>query len=119
YVRDARVYVELAERASGPIPRSVPPAYIWGEVLEVLDGAQPDARIVNLETSVTTSDAAWPEKGIHYRMHPANVACLTVARLDCCVLANNHVLDFGYDGLIETLATLRSAGIGTAGAGVN
>src|SRR5690606_13190212 len=31
YVRDARDYVELAETASGPIPRPVPPSYPWGD----------------------------------------------------------------------------------------
>ena len=119
YVRDARDYVQLAERANGPIPRRVEPDYIWGDALETLDRAQPDARLVNLETSVTVSDDAWPSKGIHYRMHPGNVECLTAARLDCCVLANNHVLDFGRGGLVETLATLRAAGLGTAGAGLD
>src|SRR5262249_48741541 len=76
----------------------------------------PDVRIVNLETSVTTSEDYEP-KGINYRMHPANTPCLTGARLDCCVLANNHVLDWGPSGLLETLATLREAGHRTAGAG--
>jgi poly-gamma-glutamate capsule biosynthesis protein CapA/YwtB (metallophosphatase superfamily) len=52
---------------------------------------------------VTTSEARAP-KGINYRMHPANVGCLTAARIDCCVLANNHVLDWGSAGLEETLA---------------
>jgi poly-gamma-glutamate synthesis protein (capsule biosynthesis protein) len=50
-------------------------------------------------------------------MHPANVDCLTAARIDCCVLANNHVLDWGHAGLAETLDSLRGAGIRTAGAG--
>lgn len=30
----------------------------------------PDARIINLETAVTTNDEPWPRKGINYRMHP-------------------------------------------------
>src|SRR3989442_10236099 len=30
YVRDARVYVELADAVNGPIPRCVDPGYIWG-----------------------------------------------------------------------------------------
>jgi poly-gamma-glutamate synthesis protein (capsule biosynthesis protein) len=50
-------------------------------------------------------------------MHPRNVACLTAARIDCCALANNHVLDWGRAGLRETLETLRAAGVATAGAG--
>ncbi len=119
YVRSALEYVRLAERASGPIARPVDFGYIWGDALAELDRVGPDARIVNLETSVTGSDQAWPHKGVHYRMHPANVGCLTVAKLDCCVLANNHVLDWGRSGFAETLATLHGAGIRTAGAGAN
>jgi poly-gamma-glutamate synthesis protein (capsule biosynthesis protein) len=45
------------------------------------------------------------------------VPCLTAAAIDVCVLANNHVLDWGYAGLGETLDTLRRAAIRTAGAG--
>ncbi|MEW5862628.1 MAG: CapA family protein [Pseudomonadota bacterium] len=116
WVKSALDYVALAEGRNGPIPRPVDFAYIWGDALEELEWERPEARIVNLETAVTTSEDREP-KGIHYRMNPANVACLTAARLDCCVLANNHVLDFGVRGLEETLATLRRAGIATAGAG--
>jgi poly-gamma-glutamate capsule biosynthesis protein CapA/YwtB (metallophosphatase superfamily) len=119
YVKDARDYVTLAEQANGPIPRPIDPAWIWGDALQMLDELMPDARIVNLETSVTVSADYWPEKEIHYRMHPDNVACLTAARLDVCTLANNHTLDFGHKGLIETLKTLHHAGLRTAGAGVN
>jgi poly-gamma-glutamate synthesis protein (capsule biosynthesis protein) len=79
----------------------------------------PDVRIINLETSVTVSDSPWSDKRIHYRMNPANIACLTAAAVDCCVLANNHVLDWDYSGLAETLATLRRARLRTAGAGGN
>src|SRR5690606_15954844 len=115
YVRDARTYVELAERANGPVPRPVSFTYIWGAALAELERVRPDARIVNLETSITRSDSPWPGKGIHYRMHPENIGCLTAAGIDCCVLANNHVCDWGFGGLAETLDVLRAAGIRTAG----
>jgi len=117
YVRDARDYVRLAERANGPIPRPVKPAYLWGDALAELRRAGTDLRIINLETSITASDDAWPGKGIHYRMHPRNIDCLTAARIDCCCLANNHLLDWGYAGLAETLGTLDAARIPHAGAG--
>jgi poly-gamma-glutamate synthesis protein (capsule biosynthesis protein) len=116
-VRDARTYVELAESQNGHIPRPVDDAYVWGDALGALERIGSEARIVNLETSITRSDAYWPGKGIHYRMHPDNVGCLTVARIDVCVLANNHVLDYGRAGLLETLQTLEKAGVKTAGAG--
>lgn len=117
YMRSATGYVRLAEAVNGPIPRPADFAYPWGEALDELRQMAPDLRIVNLETAVTTSEDAWPGKGIHYRMHPRNLPCLTVAGLDCCVLANNHVLDWGYAGLAETLSSLHAVGINTAGAG--
>jgi poly-gamma-glutamate synthesis protein (capsule biosynthesis protein) len=119
YVQDACDYVALAEEANGSISRPVPSAYIWGEALEELERVAPDARIINLETSVTTSDDFWPGKGIHYRMHPHNVDCFTAARIDICVLANNHVLDYGHSGLEETIRTLTTARLKVAGAGSN
>lgn len=117
YMRSAIGYVELAERASGPIQKPVSFSYIWGDALEELERAQPDVRLINLETSITASDAYWEGKGIHYRMHPENIPALTAAQIDVCSLANNHVLDWGVAGLTETLQTLKKANIHTAGAG--
>jgi poly-gamma-glutamate synthesis protein (capsule biosynthesis protein) len=117
YVRDAGQYVQLAEAASGPVPRPVGFSYIWGDALEELARVRPQARVINLETSITRSDDHWPGKGIHYRVHPDNVGCLTAAGIDVCALANNHVLDFGEAGLRETLDTLAGAGLRSAGAG--
>ncbi|MET7967248.1 CapA family protein [Micromonospora sp. NPDC005305] len=116
-VTDARRYVALAESVAGPVPRPAPPAWPWGDALRLLDAERPDARIVNLETAVTARGEHHPGKGIHYRMHPANLPCLTAARLDVCALGNNHVLDFGPTGLVDTVDALRGAGIRTAGAG--
>ena len=117
YVKDARVYVRLAEKRNGSISRKVGHHYIWGEAIEILNEIRPAARIVNLETSITRSDDFWPGKGIHYRMHPENAKILSAAAIDCCVLANNHTADLGFRGLRETVQTLRRAGIHSAGAG--
>lgn len=119
YVNDARGYVALAEAASGPIPRPVDFAWPWGDALDVLADPATDVRIVNLETSITRSDQFAPGKAVHYRMSPANLACLTTGRPDACALANNHVLDFGERGLGETLDTLRAARLRLAGAGLD
>ncbi|MDW6023851.1 CapA family protein [Mesorhizobium sp. BAC0120] len=116
YIRSALGYVELAERASGTIPRKVPFNYIWGQALDEIDRREPDFRIINLETSITADGTPEP-KGINYRMHPDNVGCIVAAEIDCCVLANNHVADWGSDGLEGTVAALQRAGIATAGAG--
>ncbi len=87
--------------------------------MEELERVNPDLRMINLETSITTSNDYWQGKGIHYRMHPDNITCLTVAKIDYCSLANNHVLDWGYGGLTETLETLKHVNIKGGGAGQN
>jgi poly-gamma-glutamate capsule biosynthesis protein CapA/YwtB (metallophosphatase superfamily) len=116
YMDSALGYVRLAEAAHGAMPRGVSFDYVWGDMLADLEELRPQARIANLETSITTSDKPVP-KGINYRMHPGNAGCLAAAGFDCCVLANNHVLDWDSEGLLETLATLEGAGIRIAGAG--
>jgi len=115
-VTTALDYVELAEAAHGPIPRPADFAYPWGDALEALARAAVDVRIVNLETGVTRRGTPWP-KGINYRMSPENLPCLTAAGIHGCALANNHVMDWGEAGLIETVEALARAGLASAGAG--
>jgi poly-gamma-glutamate capsule biosynthesis protein CapA/YwtB (metallophosphatase superfamily) len=116
-VDDARHYVRLAELVSGPIPQPSSFSWPWGDALELLDQVAPDARVINLETSVTRSADFSPSKAVHYRMNPDNLPSLTVARPDACVLANNHALDLGHTGLKETLEALAGSGLRAVGAG--
>jgi len=119
YMKSARGYVEIAEKANGLIQQPVSFSYIWGDALKELERAAPDVKIINLETSVTKSNDYWESKKIHYRMHPDNINCIKAANIDYCSLANNHVLDWGYSGLTETLETLKKANIKSGGAGQN
>ena len=112
-------YVKLAERASGLISRPAEFSYIWGDALEIYRTEQPQAKVINLETAVTRSDTHWRSKDVHYKMSPENIGCFTSAGIDCCVLANNHMLDWGIPGLLDTLKALDNAGIKHAGAGRN
>ncbi|MBI1981440.1 MAG: CapA family protein [Methylocystis sp.] len=116
YVSSAEDYVRLAEAASGQIPRPVDFFYVWGEALAELRAQAPDASIVNLETSVTRSETA-ERKAINYRVSPQNAECLRAAGIDCCALANNHVLDWGPSGLSDTFDALARLGVAFAGAG--
>ena len=116
YVKDARYYVKIAKDTNGAFPHPVEFDYIWGNALpEILKA---DARIINLETSITTSESH-ADKGINYRMHPNNIDFLKVAQIDCCSLANNHILDWGTEGLLETMSKLNEVNVGYAGAGKN
>jgi poly-gamma-glutamate capsule biosynthesis protein CapA/YwtB (metallophosphatase superfamily) len=119
YMKSARGYVKIAEEANGPIDYPVSYSYVWGDALKELDRVVPDVRIINLETSVTKSNDYWKGKGINYRMHPENIPILTAAKIDVCSLANNHVLDWGYSGLRETLDSLNGANMKIVGAGIN
>jgi Putative enzyme of poly-gamma-glutamate biosynthesis (capsule formation) len=115
-VSSANEYIWMAEKINGPIARPVNLDYVWGAALDELRHGQPDAHITNLEVSITRSNDYLP-KGINYRMSPENAGCLAAAGFNCCTLANNHILDWGYAGLLETLATLKRLGIKATGAG--
>lgn len=92
------------------------PSSPWGTTLSLL--RESDLTLINLETSATTTAEPWPDKTFNYRMHPANLApILHAAHIDYAGLANNHTLDFGTEGLVETAWTLRDAGVAFAGAG--
>lgn len=119
YVKDARDYVRLAEIKNGAIPKPVSYAYIWGDAMKIWKNIAPDAKIINLETSITTHNKPWAGKGINYRMHPKNAEVLKAAGIDFCSLANNHTLDWERAGLTETITTLKKLGIAFAGAGIN
>jgi poly-gamma-glutamate capsule biosynthesis protein CapA/YwtB (metallophosphatase superfamily) len=118
-VADARTYVSLAEQVNGEIPAPVEFAWPWGQALDLLDGFAPDVRLINLETTITAAGEFMRGKAVHYRMHPDNVGCLTAIRPDVCALANNHILDFGIQGLADTLQALTGAGIRGLGAGLD
>jgi poly-gamma-glutamate synthesis protein (capsule biosynthesis protein) len=117
--KSARHYVRLAERAHGPIPSRNPASYIWGDAFEAMARLAPELRIVNLGTAITSATTAWAGKDTHFRMNPRHVDCLVAGGIVACSLANDHVLDWDYPGLRETLTALRDAGIAGAGAGLD
>lgn len=119
YVKDARDYIFLAKRENGELDLPVSYRYVWGDAMEVWAQQDPILKLINLETGLTTGDQPWSGKGIHYRMHPKNVQLFTVADIDHCSLANNHILDWGREGMAETLRSLEEAQIAFSGAGRN
>jgi len=116
FVRSAEDYVRLAERVNGRIARPLAFEAIWGDALTALARHPVDLRLVNLETAVTRRGRPAP-KGINYRMTPENLPALTAFDVDVATLANNHVLDWGEEGLVDTLDALAAADVAVAGAG--
>jgi poly-gamma-glutamate capsule biosynthesis protein CapA/YwtB (metallophosphatase superfamily) len=119
YMKSAKGYVDIAEDKNGKIDKPVDYSYVWGDALKEFDNKKPDLKIINLETSITSSRDYWKHKEIHYKLNPQNIDVLKIAGIDFASLANNHVLDWGYKGLDETIKTLNNAKIKFAGAGID
>ncbi len=95
------------------------PGGIWGDALNDLH--QSDGIFVNLECVLTKSRKRGPKENptFFFKADPKHVAVLKAAGVNHCSLANNHILDYGPQGLQDTLATLDKADIKHAGAGSN
>ncbi len=92
------------------------PSWPLGAVSDRLRSA--DLRYANLEFSLTDRGTQ-ARKDYTFRAPPSEVACLTSAGINVVGLANNHVLDYGEQGLTDTIAAIANAGIAHAGAGVD
>ena len=92
------------------------PRYPFEAVAPLLAGA--DIRLGNLELPLTERGQQ-AQKDYTFRAPPSVVAGLTSAGFNVLTLANNHVLDYGAEGLLDTLAALDRAGIAHPGAGRN
>ncbi|MCR4437820.1 MAG: CapA family protein [bacterium] len=77
-----------------------------------------DVAIGNLEAPFTTRGKAF-DKTFTFRVPPPWAAGLKNAGFDVLNLANNHILDYGHEGLFDTIATLDSLGLLHCGAGAN
>jgi poly-gamma-glutamate synthesis protein (capsule biosynthesis protein) len=95
------------------------PMHPWGDILA--DIQQADRFLINLECAVTSHRKRWRNgaKAFYFRAHPRAVKTLLSARVDFAGLANNHAVDYGTTGLLDTVRHLDEAGISHAGAGAN
>ena len=80
----------------------------------VLGGA--DVAVVNLETAITDRGVEQP-KIYHFRTTPQALVTLQQAGVDAVSMANNHAVDYGPDGLTDTLAAQASSPIPVVGIG--
>ena len=76
-----------------------------------------DVCVVNNEFTYTETNKPIANKTFTFRAKPENVEILKEMGVDTVSLANNHVYDFGEQGLLDTLDTLEGAGISYTGAG--
>lgn len=78
--------------------------------------ARADLTIANLETALTTRGQA-EDKAYTFRAAPTALDALAAAGVDVVTMANNHGVDFGPQGLADTLAAVESAPLGVVGIG--
>lgn len=76
-----------------------------------------DITVINNEFPFSTRGTQAPDKQFTFRVDPAYVSLLTDMGVDIAGLANNHVLDYGTQALLDTFDTLDNAGIDYIGAG--
>lgn len=95
------------------------PGYPLGQVAPLL--RQADLAVANLECAITASTAHWrgAPKAFYFGAPPAAIDSVTGAGLGLVSLANNHTLDFGVQGLLDTVAALDAHGVRHTGAGAD
>ena len=91
---------------------------IFQPTLNIL-GFAADLTIANLEIVLTDHDETHPTKSIVFKSDPQNVYGLTYGGIDIVSLANNHIMDFNQDGMIQTQSILNEHGILHSGSGLN
>ncbi|MEV7599287.1 CapA family protein [Kitasatospora sp. NPDC089797] len=99
----SRLSVQPPEPALGPISRTL---------------ADADLSVLNLETAITGRGAPEP-KTYTFRTTPKALSVLKDSGVDVVSMANNHAVDFGADGLTDTLAAKDSSPVPVVGVGHN
>jgi poly-gamma-glutamate capsule biosynthesis protein CapA/YwtB (metallophosphatase superfamily) len=107
-------YLDEQAALGVPLPKRL--AYPFDKVRPILEMV--DVAVVNLECPFTERGEAL-RKNFTFRARPELVGVLQAAGIHAVTLANNHVMDFGADGLLDTIDTLDEAGIVHFGAGRN
>ncbi len=85
-------------------------------VWEILHAA--DLVFVNLECPLTARGSP-ADKHVAFRSDPALGRELQAAGIDVATLANNHMFDYGVEGMYDTIEALNAAGVAPVGAGRN
>ena len=92
-------------------------ASISEDTLEAMNSV--DLMVVNNEFPFTEGGVRNPEKQYTFRADYYTADYLTQMGADAAIVANNHVMDFGEEGLLDTLRTLDEKKIKPLGAGRN
>ncbi|SFF36050.1 poly-gamma-glutamate synthesis protein (capsule biosynthesis protein) [Actinacidiphila alni] len=104
--------VHFTERTAGRL--GVTPAL--GPMSRTLAAA--DFSMVNLESAITTRGTAQAKK-YHFRTTPDALSALQRSGVDAVTMANNHAVDYGSQGLADSLAAQHDAPVPVVGIGAD
>jgi hypothetical protein len=88
---------------------------LFGSFLPLIRGA--DLSITNLESPAIDDGEPIAKTGPNLKSPVATVGVLKNAGFGLVTLANNHIMDYDYEGLCSTLDACEKAGIATTGVG--
>lgn len=92
-------------------------ASLFTDVLPLMQESQ--ATVVNLECALTASERAIAKIGPNLKAPLESAATLKAAGVTVCTLSNNHVFDFGKEGVRDTIGALEAQGLQYTGYGKN
>ncbi|MBP6876021.1 MAG: CapA family protein [Candidatus Eisenbacteria bacterium] len=92
--------------------------YLFTPTLDILGNAA-DVTMVNAECAFTNRGTPHPSKSVVFRTSPGNIDGLVYAGVDVASTGNNHIIDYGCEGLEQTLEVFEQAGIVAGGSGAN
>ncbi|MGQ0823804.1 MAG: CapA family protein [Actinomycetota bacterium] len=92
------------------------PAGMLAPIAPILRSA--DIAMVNLESAITERGAAEP-KAFTFRAPARGLTAIASAGVDIVSMANNHGIDFGPEGLLDSLAAEQQHGLPIVGIGAN
>jgi|WetSurMetagenome_2_1015567.scaffolds.fasta_scaffold00889_9 poly-gamma-glutamate capsule biosynthesis protein CapA/YwtB (metallophosphatase superfamily) len=90
---------------------------LFGDTREIF--SQSDLLVGNLESPITLFEDPIRKFGPNLKANPLVIDALKNVGFDILCLANNHILDYGEVGLLDTISSCNKHGISTLGAGVN
>ena len=87
------------------------------KLIRVLDDK--DFSIVNLEAPITNAKDKIVKAGRNFKLTPEAIKQILKGKFDLVALSNNHIRDFGDQGVIDTIKICHDQGVMTVGAGKN
>ncbi len=90
---------------------------LFNDIKSELDKS--DLNVVDLESPLVVNGKPIHKTGPHLKAHPDSVKALKYANIGLVAMANNHIMDYGDVGLLETIKHCSQAGIATFGVGRN